>query len=86
MICVYAEQCNSEICLQKKSHVHDQFCSGGTCSWGEDTHCVPESNRELVKRVLDDMAAGRGLVNTEHYADRIMEIFEEDKGKEVAAL
>jgi hypothetical protein len=86
MICVYAKECNSTKCPQKVSHPRDRFCDGGTCSWGDDTHCVPESNRELVKRVLDDMAAGKGLVNTEHYTDRIMEIFEEDKGKEVAAL
>ena len=79
MICVYAGKCQSELCPHRHPHEANEFCVGGVCPWGENTHCVPENNRELVKRVLDDMAAGRGLVNTEHYADRIMEIFEEEK-------
>lgn len=85
MICCHHSECNSPSCGHRFPHPANDFCSGGSCSWGEDTHCVPEGNRELVKRVLDDMAAGRGLVNTEHYTDRILEIFEEDKGKEVTA-
>lgn len=74
MICVYAEQCNSEICLQKKSHVHDQFCSGGSCSWGEDTHCVPESKREIVFDILSAHLTREG---TEEVTAQIMAVFGE---------
>lgn len=77
MICIHHAQCNSEVCPHRRPHTANDFCTGGVCPWGENNHCVPESNRELVKRVLDDMAAGKGLVNTEHYTDRIMEIFGE---------
>lgn len=81
MICRYHALCNSETCPNRKPHPHDAFCSGGRCSWGDNTFCVPESTRELVEALIK----GNDLIDLseDQVVDRIVEIFEGQK-KEVA--
>ena len=74
MICRYHTLCNSETCPNRKPHPHDAFCSGGRCSWGDNTFCVPESTRELVEELI----RGNELttLSEAELVDRIMAIFE----------
>jgi len=48
MRCIYHEQCNSETCPHRVSHVENDFCTMGSCSWGKDTMCIVESTREKL--------------------------------------
>ena len=48
MICIYAKECNSETCPHRVSHVENDFCTMGSCSWGKDTMCIVESTREKL--------------------------------------
>lgn len=59
MICRFVEACNSSTCPNHKSHPYNNFCSGGKCPWGENTYCVPDSNKERVESLL-----------TEHFTDQ----------------
>ena len=52
MICIYAKECNSETCQHRLPHPENDFCTGGKCSWGENTRCVPETKRERVIELL----------------------------------
>lgn len=74
MICIYAHKCNSDTCLHKRAHPTNDFCYGGSCSWGTDTHCVPETKRERVEDMLKEFFSGQ---NIPEIADRIEEIYEE---------
>lgn len=52
MICVHAQQCGSQHCSHRFPHPQDDFCQQGSCSWGENTRCLPENKRELLEGFL----------------------------------
>lgn len=79
MICIYAKQCNSETCPHRVSHTENDFCKIGSCSWGEDTRCVPESKRERLVALIHDYHTAFVPMTDEEFADRIEEIYEEGK-------
>ena len=78
MICIYAHKCNSDTCLHKGAHLANDFCSGGSCSWGEGTHCVPESKRERLELYLAGLLPSSAN-DIKGIAGAIMEIFGEEK-------
>lgn len=58
MICIHHKQCNSKTCPHRLPHPTNDFCYGGSCSWGTDTRCVPESKREQVAAILEAYLCG----------------------------
>lgn len=74
MICIYAKQCNSETCPHRLPHPANDFCTGGSCSWGENTRCVPESKREMLEEYLMGLFPDERI---EGIADAIESIYKE---------
>ena len=52
MICIHHQNCNSSVCPHRLPHDANDFCTGGSCSWGKDTHCVPESKQEMLETLM----------------------------------
>ena len=48
MRCIHAVDCRSTCCPHRVSHVENDFCTMGSCSWGKDTMCIVESTREKL--------------------------------------
>lgn len=63
MICSDADRCQSSCCGHRMPHSVDKFCEHGSCRWGSDTRCTPESKREhaeiLVQELIMDDRFGR---------------------------
>jgi len=80
VICIHHVQCNSETCPHKIGHPENDFCKNGSCSWGEDTHCVPETKREQLAALM--MLDKWSRMTDAQAIDAIMEIFGEEKEEE----